>query len=393
MLTEMRGLSFALFGSALAVAACSVYDASLIGPGKGGGNGNGGQSGGGGNGTGADGGPGGAGNSTAYCGAPGPTTYPSPPATSGSSNKEIEIVGAQYTIDLGDAPKTASGDDPKHYLDIGFDLDKQCTTATNLTAGTCKLPPYGLGIVDGKGGVDNSLGKLIQTVRDLITDFTSHHYSEELQAGKSNVMLHMTGWNGEPNDDQVTLSTLVAAPFDSFTKDGKVPKWDGTDAWPIASDTVNGTVDKAKFTDTSAYVSNNQVVGTLDNADLGLVVQLTSIKPVILNLRLTSAFVVCNIVKQDADAGKWGYGFEKCTLGGRWSANDLVKQLGQYPDPLNKNAPLCRGTTEYETFKKQICSQTDVTADPTLGPTKPCDALSMGVTYTMKQAMLGDVFK
>src|ERR1041385_5427989 len=391
MLTEMRGLSFALFGSALAVAACSVYDASLIGPGKGGGNGNGGQSGGGGNGTGADGGPGGGGSVNAYCGASQRAIYPSPPAMSGTSAKNIEIVGAQYTIDLGDSPSAAT--EPTRFLGIGFDLDNFCTTQADPKAGTCKAPSYGFGVSDGKGGIDNALGGLIQHVRDLITDFTSDHYSEELQAGKSNVMLHMTGWNGEPNDDQVTLSTLVAAPFDSFTKDGKVPKWDGTDAWPIASDTVNGTVDKAKFTDTSAYVSNNQVVGTLDNADLGLVVQLTSIKPVILNLRLTSAFVVCNIVKQDADAGKWGYGFEKCTLGGRWSANDLVKQLGQYPDPLNKNAPLCRGTTEYETFKKQICSQTDVTADPTLGPTKPCDALSMGVTYTMKQAMLGDVFK
>jgi hypothetical protein len=107
-------------------------------------------------------------------------------------------------------------------------------------------------------------------------------------------------------------------------------------------------------------------------------------------LKLSAAYIVCNIIP--TTEGRWGYTFERCTLGGRWLADDLVQQLGQFPNPLDNNRPLCKGNQTYETFKKLICGQVDILR--TIGsPTLPCDALSMGVTYTMKPALLGNVFQ
>jgi len=390
----MRGSLVALLGSVVVIAAsCSVYDEAMTlcqngqpcdNPGgkSGGGNSqNGGEGG-----TGGDGAPGG-GGTVNYCLNAPRATYPGLPSGVAPSTKDIEIVGAQYEIDLGDSPK--ADPPPSRYRTIGFDLDSTCTTAENPKLGTCRPPSYATGVVDGPGGIDNALGLLIQGVREQIGDFNSENYTKDIQAGKTNVLLRLQKWNGEPNDDEVTVSTMVAGAFDSFAP-GTVPEWKGNDAFPIASDSLNGSIESPKFADTHAYVSDNKVVATLAEANLRLEVGLSAVQRVKLDLKLSAAFVVCDIIP--TTEGNWGYTFERCTLGGRWLANDLVAQIGQFPNPLDNNRPLCRGNQTYETFKVGICSQVDILR--TLGsPSLPCDALSIGVTFTMRPALLGNVYQ
>ena len=392
----MRGFLITLLGSAIVTASsCSVYDEALTlcqrgsdcdpAVGKTGGSGN--------AGNGGNSGDGQAG--TTVCidcclGAP-RVTYPPVPQNVPPSQKNIEIVAAQYTIDLGDRLSAVPA--PTAYRTIGFDLDKECNTESDPKSRTCRTPAYGFGVVDGPGAIDNALGLLIQGVRDRVNDFTSEHYTEDIKKGKTNVLLHMTGWNGEPDDDNVAVSTMVAGAFDSFDPGNPdlVPKWQGQDAFPIASDSLlNDDLKTPKFVDNNAYVSNNRVVATLSKANLRLDVGLSAAQRVKLDLKLSAAYIVCNIIP--TTEGNWGYVFERCTLGGRWLANDLVQQLGQYPNPLDNNKPLCKGTSTYDAFKKLICGQVDILAE-TGSPTEPCDALTMGVTYTMKPALLGNVFR
>jgi uncharacterized membrane protein YgcG len=384
----MRGPLVTLLGSVVVLAAsCSIYDPTLYlsngGPGGGAKP----------NGTGGSGGDGGGsgpgGFSGGYCDAPTQAIIPGAPQNVPVVNKNIEIVAAQYTIDLGDDEWIPPAPPPTRYLELGFDLDNVCTTNTEKNT-TCRLPSYATGVPDGKGGIDNALGGLIQNVSNLIGNFSSKNYSEGLKAGKSNVLLRMQNWNGEANDDRVTASTIVAAPFDSFGPAGATPNWMGADAWPIASDAVNGDVEHPKFVDVNAYVINYQLVATLDAADLRLDVRLTNVQDVKLDFKVNNAFVVCTIVP--VEEGKWGYTFSKCTLGGRWTVNELVKQLGHFPDPLNNNKPLCKGTSEYDKFKGGVCAVVDLPSVITAGPTKPCDALSVGLTYTMRPALLGNIF-
>jgi hypothetical protein len=325
--------------------------------------------------------------STAYCGASQRATYPDPPPGVPPSTRNVEIVAAQYTIDLGDRQRAPV--QPTEYRSIGFDLDNTCTTAADPKQGTCRLPSYALGVIDGPGGIDNALGVLIQGVRDQIGDFSSENYTRDVQAGKTNLLLRLQNWNGEADDDEVTFSTMAAAPFDSFSP-GARPAWSGTDAWPIASDSLNGSIDNPKFVDTHAYVRGNRLVATLAQAPLRMDLGLSSVQRVRLDIKLSAAFIVCDIAPDTT--GSWGYTFEKCTLGGRWLADDFVKQIGQYPNPLDNNRPLCRGTQTYETFKELICSQVDILQ--TLGsPTSACDSLTLGASFTMKPALLGNVFQ
>jgi hypothetical protein len=245
-----------------------------------------------------------------------------------------------------------------------------------------------VGVVDGPGGIDNALGTILQTVRDQIINFSSENGSKDIQSGKTNLLLRVQNWNGEADDDAVTFSAMVAAPFDAFTA-GVMPAWHGSDAWPIDSDSLSGSVDNPKFFDANAYVKDNRVVATLKNAPLRMDVGLSSVQRVKLDFNLSAAFIVCDIIP--TAEGTWGYTFEKCTLGGRWAVNDFVKQLGQYPNPLDNNKPLCRGNATYDAFRNQICAQVDV-LDQTGSPTELCNALTVGVAFTMKPALLGNVY-
>jgi hypothetical protein len=320
-----------------------------------------------------------------YCNGP-RAGWPDSPAGVPPSTQNVEFAAAMYTVDLGD--ERPSGIEPTHYLELGFDLDATCTQAVDPTKGTCRLPAYGLGIIDGKGGIDNALGRLFQTVRNQISDFNSDQYTKTIQAGKTNLLLRLENWNGAADDNAVIVSALTAAPFDSFAA-GSKPQWEGSDAWPIASDSVDGSVNQPKFVDRNAYVTQNQLVGTFAELDLRLDIGLSSVQDVKLDLKLSSAVVVCTIAP--TSMGMSGYTFSKCTLGGRWLVNDFVQQLGQYPNPLDNNRPLCGGNV-YDTFKMGICSQVDLNQTPAASPTAPCNALSVGLTFTTKPALLGDLY-
>src|SRR5262249_40425192 len=158
---------------------------------------------------------------------------------------------------------------------------------------------------------------------------------------------------------------------------------------PIASDSLlNDSIKTPRFQDTHAYVVGYQLVATLANADLRLDVGLTSVQDVKLQLKLTGATLVCSLVP--TEEGKWGYTISSCILGGRWIADSLVQQLGQFPNPVANNIPLCKGNSAYEAFKLGICNQMDIFSG-TAAATTPCDSVSVGLSYTMKPALLGDV--
>src|SRR6185503_4860485 len=102
-----------------------------------------------------------------------------------------EIVAVQYDVDLGDGPPSTAGD-PTHYREIGFDLDQLCSTtpATAISLTSCTLPSGSMGVVDGLQGQDNAVGQVVQLARDRIPAFSSEIYTEQLQKGAANAILH-----------------------------------------------------------------------------------------------------------------------------------------------------------------------------------------------------------
>jgi hypothetical protein len=312
------------------------------------------------------------------------------PARAGSqTGGDGEIVAVQYDVDLGDSPSNISVT-PTRYRNIGFDLDNLCST-TGLET-TCRLPSDSAGVVDGPRGIDNALGQLFQITRDTIQQYSSESYARHLQAGAANMIIHVTGYNGQPNDDQVRVEVFTAAPFAAFQKPGTLPNWDGNDVWPIdVSSVINADVTRPKAFDTNGYVSGSRLVATFTSAQLRLLMELSDNSTVDLTAQLRAAYVVCTITS--TDAGKWGFTLSQCTLAGRWLADDLVKQLAQFPDPLDLSnpRPMCANSTSYPIFKGAICALRDV-ATEFAGPTAPCDGLSFGMNFDTRPAALGDVF-
>jgi hypothetical protein len=381
----------ALGAVAVCAAGCSVYDSTLIGhaavsTGQGG--------------SGQGGGTGGSKNSGPRCEDASIATYPPRPdieQTDAQAKRSVEAVSVQYTIDLGDQMPIAGGM-ATHFGTVGLNIDGICTTESNYrspSGAECLLPPFAHGLVDGPGGIDNAIGADVQSVRDTIGTFTSGNYTKFLQQGGANFIYRLREWNGEPNDPQVRVDIYEAAAFDSIDNPkGAKPSWDGNDVWPIASDSVkNNDRNQPRYFDANAYVANYKVVASLDSATLRLSIGLSDIGVVNLNMPLHGSVVLCNL--EQTDSGSWGWTSTNCVLGGRWIANDLVHELGQFPDPttskVGTRVPLCIGSSPYGVFKSQICGLIDTYSGQ--NPTATCDSLSIGVGWTSKPAILGDVFE
>jgi hypothetical protein len=387
----MRGSHLALL-AALSVAACSVYDTSLLKQNAtgSGGNGQGGFSGGnpgggGGQSAGANGGAGGG-----VCGS---ARWPDRPSASSiiTPGGTQEIVGVMSSIQLGDAFNDPNNP-PTLYRTLGFDMDGKCTTLTTLkTATECHIPSYSGGALDGPDGRDNAVGQIVQLTRNILGDklFSSDIYSKQLQQGVTNVLVRVQDFNGEANDDQVTVTTLVSAPF--LATNAAPPQWMGADIWPISSDSYKADGTTPLFQDKLAYVVNNQVVVSLQAADLKLVVGLSDLVKINLDLVLHGAEIVCDL--QKTAVGHWGWQANHCVLGARWLADDLIRQLSHFGDPGQAaGTPLCTDSNLYSTFKKNICGLIDITDNGVASTGTDCNALSMGLVFDMEPALIGNVY-
>lgn len=350
-----------LLGGSLIVAACSVYDESLLEPGGSGG-----------------------GGPSVRCEH---ATYPEPPDETGLGG-DIEFTVAMSSLSFGDPHAVSLG--LKHHTEIGFDLDLTCTGQGE--GNSCVVPEWATATekTDGDGGRDNAVGALIARVQEMIPEFGSASYTSIVHEGQTSVLFNVRGYNGLPNDDQIEASLFVAAPFDS-NDPGAKPKWDGSDIWPIASDSLEDgeTLAKPRYHDPHAYVKDGILVASLPEASLRLPNGLLEGNAGSMNMKLVGAFLAGKLVEVDAaDGQRWE--LQDVHLGGRWPADDLVKQLSQFPEPPTFQNPLCMDSPAYAMFRNLLCSYTDIYAG-IASPTSVCNAISFGLHLETKPAYLGEV--
>lgn len=445
-----------LVSVAWAAGGCSVYDKSLLLPGEGsGGGGNNGSSNGSGGTDGGSGGSGGAGGMGATGGSGGTGTgggsggmpeggkvdagpkdavAPPLPAVDDDPNGDVgTITVVMRTIDLGDSPTNRTVP-PTRFRNVGLNLDNADTTAADLEmgdVGECRLPGYANGAIDGPGGIDNSMGAVIQAVRDTIPGFSSANYTQRLEQGATSVIYQVKNYNGKANDRDVRVEVYIAAPFDSFgcsepgvsdagTADAsadasleagggsggatsvgvdggpcKVPQWKGDDIWPVASDSLKTDKDgnpdpkQPKSVDNAAYVNDFRLVTNLTTS-LRLDVGLATAGNVKLNMKLTGAVAVCGLEQMDTPNTGKRWAVRHCALGGRWKADDLIHQLSQFPNVIG-TGPLCTDNMLYDIFKGDICSAIDIYDGVATG-TQFCNSVSLGLTFDTYPALTGDVY-
>jgi hypothetical protein len=272
----------------------------------------------------------------------------------------VALKGLRFAVDYPDdgGPPTVSG----------LDLDHACSKE-NGTPTTCVESPLATPHKDDGHGRDNALGWLIvnnQVQLDMvITPNTDPRVS---------VLLRLTGYNGQPDDDQVFVEAFTTAgvePVDDAGTPGE-PRWDGTDRWTVSCETFascdGGAIGSAvtQVSDQTAYVSGGVLVvpnlgflpAVLSSGQQGDAGYLTTL------INLNDPVLVAPLVHGDA-----GIEVRGGILGGRWRTADMIATV----------AGICIGPDVSTRF---ICPIADLASDAILdGTGQRCNALSVGMAF------------
>jgi hypothetical protein len=382
--TRALGLALAL-GALSGVASCVLPSVAIVDRGRGG-------SGGTPDTGGAGPGSGGQGGDSATCVH---ARWPDPPASSPSGGSDVEFVAAVRSIDIGEGAPNLASLGPS----VGYDLDQLCTGAGDGSG--CLLPESANPATskDGPGGIDNAAAVLFAAIKAFEPLLDSQRFSEGAEKGDWSLLVRIQGYNGLPDDPAVVVS-LYPSPglrAETCVPADALPKWDGTDAWPVGSSALKSgkgfgadggtgtcgpgvegfSFDSPRFTDPKAYVSGGRVVANLPDVEISAWLAMSP-----LVLRLKAGFFTGALVKVEG-----GYRIEQGVFTGRWPTSAMLRQLAA---SVASDVPVCTDNGIYTLLKEGVCDARDV-ASTLGGPTTPCDALSIGIAFEAYPATLGAV--
>jgi hypothetical protein len=363
------------------IAACAIYDASLLLPANG-------------NAT-SDAGEGGAPDAAnadgGLFGCMGKHAPPKPTTEDGTADLDLVLAGHRLRfLPAG----TATFDHPA--APTGLDLDSVCTCPGPESC----MPLSNAMHCDGEGGTDDSVGDIFQTFALVAPDkFSDDAFNTDIAGGYGTIIFRVRSYNGGKNDKQVTLIVYASNGLDGIQDGGKppyVPKADGTDVWTLdPSSLLGGTsVDGGTtcegndnicvpfYADTEAYVSDGVLVAHLD-----FPISVGS-SDSILVVKLSDTIVTATLLE---DAGT--FHIDEGQVAGRWNTVAFLSAISTLKDPFNKNQDLCGDSGTYANIKDRACKGSDLMSDPAADNTgQPCDALSIAVSFSAMPAHLGPIF-
>ncbi len=347
--------------------------------------------------SGGHGGTGGAGGAGLGCNH---ASWPGPPASSDPGADDVSFVVAVRTMSFGEV-------DLSQGPAVGYDLDGRCSCQGEDFS--CVEPDWAGGDhCDGPSGRDNAIAQLFHDLGAVDKDFTSVYYTERAENGQDSFLLRVRDYNGQPNDDQVTVSMHPSGGTDDdpCNPPDTEPAWDGADLWAINAASLNVAqggaggaagaggaggaggqsvscglnghdLDNARYLDASAYVSNWVLVASLPEVAL----EFSSGDDPLL-VKLKAGFITGRLEQQSA---QWT--LREGLVVGRWTLAEFFKFIGSI---TNQQEPICTDSSVYPLLKSALCQYPDITSELT-GPTAPCDALSFGVGIEADPAQIGTV--
>lgn len=298
---------------------------------------------------------------------------PDPPDVQDAGGDVVFVVAA-YSLDFGDAP----GSDP---LQIGYDLDMRCTCQGQ--GNSCLREEWATrDACDGPGGRDNMAGMFVAELATFFPAMGSAELSEGALAGAWSLLLKVSGYNGEPDDDRVRVDWYIPAQFCIYQDGGTdPPKWDGSDAWPIRTTSLvppqdGGAwdVNKPMYYDDRAYVTDGTLVMSVSKAAIQINEDYA--------LSFTGGVVTARVEEKE---GAWV--LEDGIVAARWPLGNVFSQIGRMKDPVF-DMYFCTSNPVYPQVKKQVCDFVDIYSGVGT-PTTPCDAISVGLRFSTAPAALG----
>ena len=379
------------FGAIALVAACNVYDPSLLGEapspnesGMGGedsgANGSGGSPPDTGGAAGTAGGSGGLGGLGGTAGAPDAgagggsgdagldvqppcTPLDAPRRTFGAPTGGVTaIYAALSSLDLGDDPDTPAS---TRHRSHGYDLDATCSPAGSSACGAPAWPAAFE--ADGADGIDATAGALFERFSDLVPALRSSGYTERIRESRGTLFLSVDGYNGETEDGLVGVSLARTLPHGA-------PAWAGIDEWVLAADDHDGELARPRYRDDQAYVAGSSLVAHFASARL----RLPNPDAVPLDIELARAVLSCRVEPQ---SGVQPFRLTGCILAGAWYYRDALAALEAFPVPAfgAGGPPFCRDDVAYAGFRELVCGSVDLTL--VAGSTASCDALSFALRF------------
>lgn len=296
------------------------------------------------------------------------TTYPDPPVIPDDPTSIPDLVLAVHTIDMGDTGNTP-GYDLDHTCTCYDDAGSSCSPYSAQISEYCDVPP--------SSGIDNQAARLFALIELPLgkASFGSTYFSTQADQGSWSLLIRIEGYNGKPDDPSVQVSLFPSQGL------GKVPAWDGSDAWPVSRASVgDGGVSTPLFVSTGAYVAGGVLVATIPSNELTL----AGSGPDTITVRFRAGVLTAKLAE---NAGQWS--LTNGLIAARWALSDVFGALSSYRD--NKGNPFCTDQSLWGTVKGTICNYADILVDGTQPKSARCDALSTGLGFTADPALLGPV--
>jgi hypothetical protein len=260
---------------------------------------------------------------------------------------------------------------------VGMNVDGLVSTA----ASTDVCQPNAMGSADtaypdGDNGIDNSFGKNVLPLILSLHQAWQDDVNTFLEVGEFNALVKVECL--PPTGDATGLTTKL---FGGTELPGMMPKYDGTDVWPVAPELLADPMDPDSSTITfpNSSVTGNKfdsgedvtVIFTIPMAYQG---NLTTIKLTLYGARLTMT------LSEDRKSATGG------VIGGALNTEEFIDQIKKIGWAYN----LCQDLL-FNAAQLQVRQASDIMADGSQDPMQTCDGISFGVTFEMKEVQLGDV--
>lgn len=289
-----------------------------------------------------------------------PKRPPAAPAPSGTDGPEIVFALRDVTLEQASP------------FDLAYDLDGLCSAEPERAA-ECTAPSGADFETDGPDGTDNVVGRVVIPSIVVFHGPVDMPLRQQQALGLGTILLRVRGWNGEDNDDRVSVAFAGGAFGTPPLMDGSAPPlpapgtlppppaWDGRDFFWARDADFAGDPEMPRYIDDAAYVVDRLLVARPPDG-ASFVLESTDAS---LEIALSGALFTATI-----DAGATG--LSNAILAGRWRGTDLVGTMASYG--------ICDGTMENDRILLLLEMNADLLAAPGMGG--DCTALSTGIGFT-----------
>jgi hypothetical protein len=276
-----------------------------------------------------------------------------------------ELILAAHNIRSGDQPDE---DGEPTFKTIGYDLDGECSTEPMGHA--CSVAewatPGAVGAIDGKDGIDNAVGAAFHHVWEETEGSATMHGNAQANAGHMTFVVRIRGYNGQPNDSDVTVSNFSVTLSRPPGATSSIPLWTGSDEWlgydiffKVDDAVEEGeTLPPVKHPSERAYVVQNRLVAHFAEAP--------SVYGTFSRLIITGTL---------RERPGLGWVLDDGVVAGRISVEKLL-QLVERTTGLGHREQVCIDHPQYESFRAVRCSLGDVSHEGADTPSSLCDGAS-----------------